>query len=162
MIIKNGFKFQYHVNICYIINSDGRILLQKKARGFGAGKWNGPGGKIEPGEGIEESVRREVAEETGLTVKDLEKIGELEFVFRDRPEWNNYMHAFVCREFAGEAEDKGEGRLKWCHPEELPYEKMWDDDPHWLPRALQGEFVNMRFHFDYDGNLIDFVDYNNV
>ena len=52
--------------ICEIIK-DGRLLLQRKAKGrFGEGKWNGPGGKIKPEETPDEGVIREVKEETGL------------------------------------------------------------------------------------------------
>ena len=45
--MKNNIKFPYKVNICYIINKNKEILLQHKSRGFGKGKWNGSGGKIE-------------------------------------------------------------------------------------------------------------------
>jgi len=51
--------------------------LQFKRRGFGVGKWNGPGGKVEPGETLEQAVVREVKEETGLVVSRPEKMAEL-------------------------------------------------------------------------------------
>ena len=76
-------------NLCYIINDKGQALLQFKRRGFGVGKWNGPGGKVEPEETVEQSVIREVKEETGLEVNDLKKMAELEFYFENRQEWDN-------------------------------------------------------------------------
>src|SRR3972149_6364738 len=52
-----------------LIRQDGKLLLQKKAsERFGGGKWDGPGGKLRPGESPAEGVVREVEEETGLTV----------------------------------------------------------------------------------------------
>lgn len=149
-------KFPYKVNVCYIINKDGQILLQKKRRGFGRGKWNGPGGKIELGETPEESVIREVEEETGLKIKRVKKAGELEFIFPDK-NINNYCHAFICDDFEGKPEDNGEGELKWFDKKELPFDKMWDDDKYWLPKVLIGEYVNMRFNFNEEGGVINFI-----
>jgi len=49
-----------------------------------------------------------------------------------------------------------EGELKWFKINELPFERMWDDDPHWLPRVLAGEFMKMKFYFDSQGKLLRF------
>ncbi|XP_062359656.1 oxidized purine nucleoside triphosphate hydrolase isoform X2 [Cinclus cinclus] len=57
-----------------------RVLLGMKKRGFGAGLWNGFGGKVQPGESIEEAARRELLEESGLTVDTLQKM-------EMRPQW---------------------------------------------------------------------------
>jgi len=52
--------------LCEIVHG-GRLLLQRKSAGrFGEGKWNGPGGKVQPGETPLECVVREVRDETGL------------------------------------------------------------------------------------------------
>jgi len=147
-------KFHYIVNVCYIVNEQGQILLQLKKRGFGQGKWNGPGGKTEPGETPEESVKREVREETGIAIKSLKKMGELEFIFNKKEEWNNYCHVFVCDEFEGKPKDRGEGKLQWFKQEELPFDRMWADDQHWLPDVLDGKYVKKRFYFDQAGNLL--------
>ncbi|MDD5527384.1 MAG: NUDIX domain-containing protein [Patescibacteria group bacterium] len=50
----------------YFINDNGEILLQKKSRGLGVGKWNGVGGKAEPGEDILAAAIREIREEAGV------------------------------------------------------------------------------------------------
>ncbi len=147
-------RFPYIVNVCYIVNEKGQVLLQFKKRGFGQGKWNGPGGKVELGETPEESVKREVKEETGVVIKNLEKLGELEFIFNEKEEWNNYCYVFVCDEFEGELRDKGEGKLQWFNQEELPFAKMWADDKHWLPDVLRGKYVKKRFYFDQNSNLL--------
>ncbi|MDG7029492.1 MAG: NUDIX domain-containing protein, partial [Nitrososphaerota archaeon] len=64
--------------VCHIIKGH-RLLLKKATRGISAGKWNGPGGKIEPGETVAQSVVREVKEETSLSVADPLYPGKLEF-----------------------------------------------------------------------------------
>ena len=60
-----------------------KVLLGKKKRCFGTGRWNGFGGKVEEGETIEESAKRETREEAGIDVSDLEKVGIIEFEFQD-------------------------------------------------------------------------------
>ena len=56
------------------LREDCRVLLGMKKRGFGAGKWNGFGGKIETGETITEAAVREVKEECGYIV-NIEDLG---------------------------------------------------------------------------------------
>uniref|UniRef100_A0A669QC00 Oxidized purine nucleoside triphosphate hydrolase n=1 Tax=Phasianus colchicus TaxID=9054 RepID=A0A669QC00_PHACC len=64
-----------------------RVLLGMKKRGFGAGLWNGFGGKVQPGESIEDAARRELLEESGLTVDTLQKMGQITFEFIAAPLW---------------------------------------------------------------------------
>jgi len=149
--------FPYLVNLCYIINQRDEVLLRYKLRGFGQGKWNAPGGKIEPEETILESVKREVREETNLIVKKLRKTGELEFVFRGHEQSNNYCHVFLCKDFIGEPIDNtGKGKLKWFKIKNLPWSSMWEDDQYWLPEVLRGKYIHQRFNFNKDGKLINY------
>ncbi|MEA3323508.1 MAG: NUDIX domain-containing protein, partial [Patescibacteria group bacterium] len=53
-----------------IVFNENKILLGMKKRGFGVGKWNGFGGKVEKNENIFESVERELLEESGLKIKN--------------------------------------------------------------------------------------------
>ena len=76
--------------LCHIVKDD-KVLLIKKAKGFGAGKWNAPGGKIEPNEKPLEAAKREVLEETGLVVRP-KKYGIIEFFCGDKLEW--LVHVF--------------------------------------------------------------------
>ncbi|XP_032250060.1 7,8-dihydro-8-oxoguanine triphosphatase isoform X1 [Phoca vitulina] len=63
-----------------------RVLLGMKKRGFGAGRWNGFGGKVQDGETIEDGAKRELQEESGLTVDALHKVGHVVFEFVGEPE----------------------------------------------------------------------------
>ena len=68
-----------------IVHQHTKVLLGMKKRGFGAGRWNGFGGKLEEGESIEESIKREIKEEAGIDINDLNKIGIIEFEFENDP-----------------------------------------------------------------------------
>ena len=151
-------KFPYITTIIYIFNDKGEVLLQKKARGFGVGNWNGPGGKTETEETPEEGAKREVKEETGLIVNKLEAAGTIEFIFKHNYDWNNYTHVFRAFDWAGTPEDKGEGELKWFKINKIPLDKMWDDDQYWLPNVLKGGHVNKRFYFDDNSKVVKQVD----
>ena len=68
-------------SLVFPVAPDGRILLGRKRRGMGYGKWNGFGGKIEAGETMRECAARELFEECGLTVRPerLTMVGDLYF-----------------------------------------------------------------------------------
>jgi len=137
------------------ITRNGKLLLQKKAAGrFGEGKWNGPGGKVKPGESPEQGVIREVKEETGLTIQDQVLQGELDFYFgeKDNPDWTAYI--YHATEFIGELNPNEEGELRWFRIEDIPYDEMWADDVHWLPYLLEGKRVSGTFWFDEKGEKL--------
>jgi len=144
--------------VCIIIRDD-CILLQKKTAGrFGEGKWNGPGGKLGPGETPENCARREVREETGLRVRSLRLHGALRHYFGDvdEPDWIVYQ--FSVTEFEGEPMESDEGELRWFPVDEIPYGEMWQDDEHWLPLLLDGKDFTGDFYFNEDGSeLLDFT-----
>ncbi|CAM00384.1 ADP-ribose pyrophosphatase YjhB (NUDIX family) [Saccharopolyspora erythraea NRRL 2338] len=60
-----------------IHDPQGRLLLVKRAREPGRGKWSLPGGKVEPGETDQMAVHREVLEETGLSVTVGDLVGRV-------------------------------------------------------------------------------------
>uniref|UniRef100_A0A7C4B9E6 Oxidized purine nucleoside triphosphate hydrolase n=1 Tax=Thermofilum pendens TaxID=2269 RepID=A0A7C4B9E6_THEPE len=132
--------------VVYLLRG-GKVLLIRKKRGFGAGKYNGVGGKVEPGENLEESARREVLEEVGVRVKSLEYRGWLEFYSVDeKPDW--VVHVFVSRDFEGGPRRSEEADPYWFDVEALPLDEMWEDDRYWLPRMLRGEKIKGVFRFD--------------
>src|SRR5438270_2458633 len=85
-------------NLCFI-QKHGRVLLIRKKRGFGAGKINGPGGKIDPGETALESTVRETFEELLVTPLEPQQVGELFFDFRNG--MRLHCVVFVAHDFTG-------------------------------------------------------------
>ena len=83
----------YRVCVAYLLREhEGRrqVLLGRKKRGLGTGHWVGLGGKLEPGEGVQEAVVREIAEESGVEVlaSDLDRRGDLLYLFPHRESWS--------------------------------------------------------------------------
>ncbi|MCX6723644.1 MAG: NUDIX domain-containing protein [Candidatus Staskawiczbacteria bacterium] len=67
-----------------IVYQPPKILLGMKKRGFGMGRWNGFGGKVDNGETIENAAKRELREEAGIEVKNLDKVGIIDFEFKGK------------------------------------------------------------------------------
>jgi 8-oxo-dGTP pyrophosphatase MutT (NUDIX family) len=141
--------------LCFLMKEN-EVLLAMKKRGFGVGKWNGIGGKVKGGESIEQSIMREAHEEIGVVIneKDLETMGSLIYRFKDNPDWDNHMHVFAVRSWAGEPAESEEMRPQWFTKDQLPFDAMWVDDQHWLPIVLRGEMVNAEFLFNKTGDVI--------
>lgn len=136
-----------------MIYDDEKILLGLKKRGFGAGRWNGFGGKVEPGETIEESAARELREEAGIEAVNLKPRGIITFTFEDNDD-ELEINIFTTSEFNGQPEETEEMKPQWFSREDIPYSEMWADDPHWLPLILAGKNVKGHVHFSAPGTQI--------
>ncbi len=141
----NNWQPRERATLCFLIQ-DEKILLIRKKRGLGAGKINGPGGRIEPGEEPHECAVRETSEEVGLTPLDVQNRGELHFQFADG--YSLHCTVFVSNEYTGELVETDEALPIWTPLESIPYEEMWADDIHWLPGVVSGGTFRGYFHFD--------------
>ena len=141
----------------FLIKDNKEILLAFKKKGFGAGKWNGVGGKSDFNKGdkdIFDAAIREMKEESRVAVKDMERVAILNFYFPYQKEWDQEVHVFISRNWEGTPEESGEMKPKWFKIKEIPFEKMWPDDKFWLPKVLNGEKLKAKFYFK-PGELID-------
>ncbi|MBX2825909.1 MAG: 8-oxo-dGTP diphosphatase [Gammaproteobacteria bacterium] len=136
----------------------GQVLLIRKKRGLGAGKINGPGGKLDPGESLEQCAIREVSEELCVEPLAPEQFGRLRFQFED--DYSIDVAVFIARDFRGTPTETDEAIPLWYPVEQIPYDEMWADDRIWLPRVLGGETVDGRFVFDGDNMLAHEVTFN--
>ena len=132
---------------------DGQILLIRKKRGLGAGKVNGPGGRLDPGETPLQGAVREVQEELGVTPRGLSKRGEHRFQFVDG--YSIHVHVFRADDIEGEPVETDEAIPLWTPVDAIPYEEMWEDDAIWLPRLIAGHRFSGRFLFD-DETMLDY------
>ena len=126
-------------------------MLIRKKRGLGAGKINGPGGKIEPSETALHCATREVQEEIGVTPSELEERGQLHFQFTDG--YSLHCTVFLAHQFTGEPIETAEATPLWFDFARIPYHEMWEDDRLWLPQMLAGEKFVAWFDFDGDKML---------
>jgi len=138
-----------YANLCFVIR-DGEILLIRKKRGLGAGKINGPGGRLEAGETAEQAAIRETQEEIGVTPTGLVFVGELFFQFLDG--YKLHVAVFTAAGCQGELCETDEAAPIWTDLQSIPYQEMWQDDPHWLPLAVQGQ--RFRGYFVFDGETL--------
>jgi 8-oxo-dGTP pyrophosphatase MutT (NUDIX family) len=124
------------------------VCLAMKKRGFGMGRWNGVGGKVEEREeSIEDAARREAKEEIFVTVDALDKVAELSFRFPHNPAWDQLVHVYFAHQWVGEPKESEEMKPQWFPINEIPFEHMWPDDIFWLPNVLQGSRVRATFEF---------------
>ncbi|MDZ7701961.1 MAG: 8-oxo-dGTP diphosphatase [Halobacteriales archaeon] len=146
--------------ICHLLEGDlgagpagiDRVLLMRKKRGVGAGLYNGPGGKVEPGETPAECAVREAREELRVDVRSLEKVGELKFAFGGEPTF--FCHVFRSADFAGPARETPEADPSWFPVDDLPYDEMWEDDREWFPHLLEGRPFRGLVAFDAAGEVM--------
>ncbi len=125
-------------------------LLALKKRGFGEGRWNGPGGKLQPGESVEQALVREVQEEISVTPLSYHKVAVHDFILNTAEPWHMYTHVFFCRRWEGEPTESEEMAPRWFKLAHIPYDQMWSDDIVWLPLVLQGKLLHTIFRFDAD------------
>lgn len=147
-MLKDGYGVIMEATLCHIMDGN-LLLLQLKGMGlFGEGKWNGVGGKLKANEVPREGATREALEETGLLVSKLKKHGILNFYFglKAKPDW--VVHIFSTKTFEGKLKSSEEGILRWFTFDKIPYDKMWQDDKHWLPLLLEGKQFTGNFYFN--------------
>lgn len=143
-------KILRQATLCFLIK-DNNILLGMKKRGFGKGKWNGVGGKVKPGETTRQAAMRETQEEIGVIPQALKQMATLNFYFPEIPEfegWNQQVCVYITDKWQGEPEETEEIRPQWFKQSDIPYDQMWPDDIHWLPRVLKGQSINGQFYFN--------------
>ncbi|OGZ98661.1 MAG: hypothetical protein A3C07_02430 [Candidatus Sungbacteria bacterium RIFCSPHIGHO2_02_FULL_47_11] len=129
-----------------IIYQHPKVLLGMKKRGFGVGRWNGFGGKVATVETIEDAAKRELREEAGIKVENLDKVGILDFEFKDNPDILE-VHIFKSDNFSGELKESEEMKPQWFNIDEIPFKEMWPDDIYWMPLFLSGKKFKGKFLF---------------
>ncbi len=137
--------------LVFVVRDDEILLIDKK-RGLGKGKVNGPGGKVDPGETVEQCAIRECREELGIEVADLEHLGEHRFQFVDG--YSIHCHVYRTDRYRGTPAESPEAAPRWTPLDDIPYELMWEDDRIWLPLLLDGKAFRANWIFD-DDRMVD-------
>lgn len=139
--------------LCYLRSGGRTLMIHRNSRedDMHYGKWNAPGGKMDPGETPEECAVREVFEETGLSVIDPKMRGFLTFpAFDGVEDW--YVFVFTADRFTGELKDScPEGDLHWLTGEELAEVPLWEGDRHFMKWLDRDGFFSGKFIYDRRG-----------
>ena len=142
--------------LLYVVK-EGNVLLGKKLRGFGKGNYNGIGGKVDFGETIEQGMIREVKEEISVEPVGYELVGKIlydEFMDGEPVVFETFV--YVATEYVGDIKTTDEMEPSWFDVNQLPFDKMFGDDPYWLPQVLAGEKVIAEFNFDKEFNILNY------
>lgn len=137
--------------LCYLERGDEYLMLHrtKKAVDENRDKWIGVGGKFRPGESPEDCLRREVREETGLTLLRWRFRGLVTFVL---DEWGcDYMHLFTADAWEGEEKPCDEGDLQWIKKKALYDLPIWEGDRIFLKLLEEdGPFFSLKLVYKKD------------
>lgn len=134
--------------LCYVKRGGRTLMLHrvKKKDDVHEGKWNGLGGKFEPGESPEECVIREIREEAGLKIKTPALKGVLTFPgFANDEDW--YVFVFTASRFTGKLIDSPEGDLEWVSDRDLLKLNLWEGDRVFLPLLKRRGHFSGKFHY---------------
>lgn len=153
------------VVLCFLLRSPDQgsgggnareVLLGLKRTGFGTGRVVALGGKIDGHESAADAAVREVAEESGIALmeEDLRDAGRIRWSFPARPGWN--MAAFLFTASAGTATAVASDEIEphWYPVDDVPWDGMWQDAPHWTPAVLDGRRVDARIVMAADNEAV--------
>ncbi|HLG32751.1 MAG TPA: 8-oxo-dGTP diphosphatase [Ignavibacteriaceae bacterium] len=145
--------------LCYVIDKQNKSTLMihriKKQNDYHRGKWNGLGGKFNPGESPEECAVREIKEESGLTVENIKLKGFITFpLFDGKEDW--YVFLFTAYDFTGNLIDSPEGKLDWVPNDKLTEINLWDGDKIFIPWLFEEKFFSAKFNYE-SGRFVDYT-----
>ncbi|CBK74856.1 ADP-ribose pyrophosphatase [Butyrivibrio fibrisolvens 16/4] len=144
--------------LCYLIKDNKYLMLHrtKKEQDINAGKYIGVGGHVEEGESPTDCIKREVKEETGLTLNSAKLRGYITFVMGDETE---HAILFTSDDFDGTLrQDCDEGELVWVDIDEVTKLNLWEGDLAFMKLLKEREdFFSLKLVYDNQDNLLDTI-----
>jgi 8-oxo-dGTP diphosphatase len=116
------------VGVGGVVIENGRVLLMKRAYAPLQGEWSIPGGGLDVGEKIEEGVRRELEEETGIEARIVAHIETFERIMRDddgRVQFHYVILDYLCEATGGELRAGGDATdVAWAAEADLAHYRL--------------------------------------
>lgn len=145
------------------VTEDGKVILglrKKVSWGLGENLISGLGGKVgdQPefaNETPDEALRRELREEIDLEIIRFTKVGEVIFLFPNKPKWDQYVVVYIIHEWTGEAAETESTKPMVYSSQALPAEQMWQDNGFWIPYALEGRNFKATFLYGNDNRTVE-------
>jgi len=136
----------------YLIKNHRWLMLyrNKKQNDLNADKWIGIGGKLEPGESMLQCMSREITEETGFHVEQMELRGIVSFEYENME--SEKIYVYTIERFSGEMKECNEGTLQWVNESDILSLDLWEGDKIFLKRLLQGDHHTFCYILSYDRN----------
>ena len=140
--------------LCYLEKNEKYLMLHrtKKVNDENHDKWIGVGGKFEDRESPEDCMKREILEETGLTVTDFRYRGIVTFVSDTYP--TEYMHLFTVTDWMGREKECDEGELAWIEKKKLLSLPMWEGDRIFLALIADAKTTFFSLKLTYQGEKL--------
>lgn len=114
--------------LCYLEKDNCYLMLHRisKKNDINRDKWIGVGGHFEHAESPEDCLKREIKEETGLTLNSFEFRGIVTFISDNAPA--EYMCLYTSKDFSGEIIECDEGKLEWVPIDKIESLNLWEGD----------------------------------
>lgn len=135
-------------NMCMLTRADGKVLVQNRIDP----NWGGltfPGGHVEPGESLVDSIVREMQEETGLTIRNPKLIGSKSWMQKDDSRY--LVLLYIATEYEGELHSSEEGDIAWMTIEEMRAGKMVEGMELYFRVYLDRDVSEIWYEADGDG-----------
>ena len=133
-VMEDRIKQPVLTTLCYIEKDNKYLMLHriKKEQDLNKDKYIGVGGHFEYGESPDECLKREVYEETGLTLLSYKPRGIITFIYGQESGGEEriveYMHLYTATEFEGALTDCDEGELEWIDKVDVYKLPIWEGD----------------------------------
>ena len=109
---------------------------------------------MDNGESIEDAAKRELLEEAGISANEMQKIGVLDFSWKDKPSDVLEVNIFKATDFSGQPQETEEMKPAWFLEKDIPFENMWPDDKYWFSLFLENKKFKGEFLFDQQNAII--------
>ncbi len=150
-------ELMYQIGVLgYVMRGDQVLLVHReRPQDDHHGKWNGLGGKLEPGEDAVAALSRELSEEAGIEVTSARLRGTVAWPGFGSDGANWFGLVFIVDGFTGEPpQHNQDGELRWVPIDKMGQLPMWEGDRYFLPLVFDDDPRQFHAVIPYDGGSV--------